>query len=173
MVLRLLIEGSSIRQPPNEFSAFTATQFANCSFTLAVLAASFLDQRMRGLTLSHLQFDEQWTYVAKKQSRLTIDERAECHDIGDIYLWTCIDQKTKLLPSFLIGKRSADKRLPLHGGRCRWRSVYRHSTHSSDAHAFKLDVQYTPVSRNWHRCGSRPYLKAWLTSRSGRMPAMA
>ena len=33
----------------------------------------FLDQRMRGLTLDHLQFDEQWTYVAKKQVRLTID----------------------------------------------------------------------------------------------------
>ena len=26
----------------------------------------FLDERMRGLTLSHLQFDEQWTYVGKK-----------------------------------------------------------------------------------------------------------
>ena len=68
----------------------------------------FLDERMHGLTLTHLQFDEQWTYVAKKQSRLTIDERAECCDKGDVYLWTCIDQKTKLLPSFLIGKRSAD-----------------------------------------------------------------
>ena len=68
----------------------------------------FLDERMRGLTLTHLQFDEQWTYVDKKQSRLTIDERAELHDMGDIYLWTCIDQKTKLMPRFLIGKRSAD-----------------------------------------------------------------
>jgi IS1 family transposase len=68
----------------------------------------FLDQRMRGLTLSHLQFDEQWTYVAKKQSRLTMTEREYSNNQGDIYLWTCIDQKTKLMPSFLIGKRSAD-----------------------------------------------------------------
>jgi hypothetical protein len=37
-----------------------------------------------------------------------VTERAERHDIGDVYLWTCIDQKTKLMPSFLIGKRSAD-----------------------------------------------------------------
>ena len=28
--------------------------------------------------------------------------------MGDVYLWTCIDQKTKLMPSFMIGKRSAD-----------------------------------------------------------------
>ncbi len=58
--------------------------------------------------LTHLQFDEQWTYVAKKQARLTTDQRADRHDIGDVYLWTCVDQKTKLMPSFLIGKRSAD-----------------------------------------------------------------
>ena len=32
----------------------------------------------------------------------------ECYDVGNIYLWTCIDQKTKLTPAFLIGKRSAD-----------------------------------------------------------------
>ncbi|REK17523.1 MAG: hypothetical protein DWQ37_06050 [Planctomycetota bacterium] len=63
---------------------------------------------MRGLTLSHLQFDEQWTWVGRKQARLTVNEKAERHDVGDVYIWTCIDQKTKLMPSFLIGKRSAD-----------------------------------------------------------------
>ena len=63
---------------------------------------------MRGLTLGHLQFDEQWTYVAKKQARLTVTEKEESFDQGDIYLWTCIDQQTKLMPSFRVGKRSAD-----------------------------------------------------------------
>jgi IS1 family transposase len=28
--------------------------------------------------------------------------------VGDVYIWTCIDQRTKLMPAFLIGKRSAD-----------------------------------------------------------------
>jgi hypothetical protein len=67
----------------------------------------FLDQRMRGLTLNH-QFDEQWTFVFKKQSRLTFEERERRHAIGDVYLWTCIDQNTKLMPSFMVGKRSGD-----------------------------------------------------------------
>jgi IS1 family transposase len=90
---------------------------------------------MRNLTLEHLQFDEQWTYVAKKQSRLTTTEREECHDKGDVYLWTCIDQKTKLLPSFALGKRSADN------ARRFMRDVARRlkwpSPHASDAHGFK------------------------------------
>ena len=96
--------------------------------------ARFMDRRMQGLKLTHLQFDEQWTYVAKKQSRLTINERHESSDIGDVYLWTCIDQKTKLMPSFLIGKRSADNArrfmMDVAG-----RLVFPNA-HASDAHAF-------------------------------------
>jgi IS1 family transposase len=49
-----------------------------------------------------------WSFVGKKQSRLTVDERQERHDLGDTYLWTAIDQDTKLVASFAIGKRSAD-----------------------------------------------------------------
>ena len=69
---------------------------------------SFLDKRMRNLTLTHLQIDEQWTFVYKQQSGLTVNERANAYDKGDMYLWTCIDQKTKLMPGFIVGKRSAD-----------------------------------------------------------------
>ena len=68
----------------------------------------FLDRRMRGLTLQHLEFDEQHTFVAKKAARIHVDERRERHDQGDMFIWTCIDKDTKLMPSFLIGKRTGD-----------------------------------------------------------------
>src|SRR6185312_13430302 len=58
------------------------------------------------------------------------------HDKGDIYLWTCIDQRTKLMPSFRIGKRSADndRRFMLDvAGR-----LVRPKPHASDDHAFGL-----------------------------------
>ncbi len=130
---RLLVEGSSIRSA-ERVTGINRNTICKLLVHFGTRCQEFLDQRMRGLKLTHLQFDEQWTYVAKKQSRLTMEERERCHDIGDIYLWTCIDQKTKLLPSFLIGKRSADnarrfmmdvaERLP------------RPAPHASDAHAF-------------------------------------
>jgi IS1 family transposase len=102
----------------------------------------FLDVRMRGLTLTHLQFDEQWTYVFKKQSRLSTTEREESSEQGDMYLWTCIDEKTKLLPSFRIGKRSADnaRRFMLDmAGR-----LVRPKPHASDDHAFGIG-QFRPI----------------------------
>jgi IS1 family transposase len=46
--------------------------------------------------------------VAKKQSRLSIEEKALRHDIGDCYLWYGVDQQSKLVPAFLCGKRSGD-----------------------------------------------------------------
>ena len=47
----------------------------------------FQDRELRGLTLNHVECDEIWTFVQKKQSRLTADEKAECHDIGDVYVF--------------------------------------------------------------------------------------
>jgi IS1 family transposase len=63
---------------------------------------------MQSLKLDHIQVDEIWTYCGKKQSRLTTTEQAERSDIGDIYFWVAFDQTTKLIPTFVVGKRSAD-----------------------------------------------------------------
>jgi transposase-like protein len=107
LALSLLTQGMSIRATERITKVHRDTICKRIVF-LGDACQRFLDNRMRGLTLSHLEFDEQWTYVARKQSRLTLDEKAERHDVGDVYLWTCIDKTTKLMPSFLIGKRSAD-----------------------------------------------------------------
>jgi IS1 family transposase len=71
-------------------------------------AKDFLDDRLRNLSVKHLEIDEIWTFVEKKQGRLTPEEKAGCNNIGDIYLWTALDQETKLLATFALGKRSAD-----------------------------------------------------------------
>jgi len=67
----------------------------------------FMDEEMRGLKLDHIEVDEVWTFCAKKQARLHVEER-DNPNIGDMYMWVALDQKTKLVPTFIIGKRSAD-----------------------------------------------------------------
>jgi IS1 family transposase len=69
---------------------------------------AFMDRELRGLKLDHAEVDEVWTFCGKKQARLTLEERAERHDIGDVYLWTALDKETKLVATHLVGKRSAD-----------------------------------------------------------------
>jgi len=107
MVLRLLTEGSSIRAAERVTGIHRDT-ICKLIVHFGDACRKFTDAHMRGLPLTHLQFDEQWTYVYKKQSRLTTIEKEETSEQGDIYLWTCVGQETKLMPAFLIGKRSAD-----------------------------------------------------------------
>lgn len=133
LALRLLVEGSSIRSAARITGLHKKT-ICKLLVHFGNACQRFLDERMTGLTLDHLQFDEQWTYVFKKQDKLTVTERETCHDKGDIYLWTAIDQKTKLMPSFLVGKRSGDnaRRFMLDvAGRLTWPKP-----HASDDHAF-------------------------------------
>lgn len=107
MILRLLCEGMSIRGVSR---ALKVDKDAVCRLILMFGNAcrNFLDDRLRNLKLSHCEVDEIWSFVGKKQARLTIEEREEAHDIGDVYLWTVVDAETKLIPTFAVGKRSAD-----------------------------------------------------------------
>lgn len=106
-ILRLLVEGNSIRSicrlmGTNIPSVLRQLEWAGQH------CRELLDEKLTHLHLSHLECDEIWTFCQKKQARLTMDERAERSDIGDIYLFTAQDQETRLIASHLLGKRSAD-----------------------------------------------------------------
>ncbi len=141
LALNLLTQGMSIRATERTTGLHRDTICRLVVF-FGDACQRFLDQRMRGLKLTHLEFDEQWTYVARKQSRLTVNGKAELHDEGDIFLWTCIDQPTKLMPAFRVGKRSADnaRRFMMDVAE---RLVFP-SPHSSDAFDFKAGA-YKPI----------------------------
>jgi IS1 family transposase len=66
---------------------------------------AFLDGAMRGLHLDHVQVDEIWTFCQCKQAHLAPD-KADDPGLGDQFLYIALDQKTKLVPSFVVGKRT-------------------------------------------------------------------
>jgi IS1 family transposase len=96
---------------------------------------AYMDRTMRGLSLDHIEVDEMWTFVGKKQARLTVDERAERHDLGDVYLWTALDARTKLVAAYLVGKRSADNARRLMTDLSHRLVIPK--PHDSDAHAYQ------------------------------------
>jgi hypothetical protein len=141
--LRLLVEGNSLRSV-TRITGVHRTTTANLMLRFGEACRVMMDDQMRGLTLNHLEVDEVWTFVAKKQARLTVDEKATRHDIGDVYLWTVLDQETKLIPTFAVGKRSADnaRRLMMD---LRTRLVMPNA-HASDAHGYQPG-RYQPVTK--------------------------
>lgn len=141
MILRLLVEGNGVR-------SVTRLMHTNIPSVLRQLVWAgghcrlLLESRLRGLRLQHCECDEIWTFCQKKQARLTVTERAERSDIGDVYLWTAEDQATKLIAAHILGKRSADnarKFMNQLAKRLEWPK-----SHASDAHGF-ASGGYRPI----------------------------
>jgi IS1 family transposase len=102
-VVHLLVEGNSLRS----ISRITGVNLRTCLRILVKVGnacQSLLDERMRDLPLRHVQCDEIWTYVAKKQSRVSMSEGDPTH--GDQYVFVALDTDTKLIVSYVIGKRT-------------------------------------------------------------------
>ncbi len=102
-VLSALIEGSSIRSTERMTRVHRDT-------ILRLLVATgehcdkLLDEKMQNLRCQQIQADEIWTFVSKKQKRIEPGESDAV--IGDQYIFVALDAATKLVPSFLVGKRN-------------------------------------------------------------------
>ena len=65
----------------------------------------FLSTRVRKIDVSHLEVDEVWTFVKKKQRRITYQDPPE---FGDAYTFIGIDRATRLIIAWLLGKTDFD-----------------------------------------------------------------
>ncbi len=63
-----------------------------------------LDQKMRGLNCTRIEIDELWTFIGKKKfhARSLADRR---EGLGDAWTFLSLDPVSKLIPTFLVGKR--------------------------------------------------------------------
>jgi IS1 family transposase len=64
--------------------------------------ASLLDETMVDLACERLELDELWAFIGKKQRQVTADDDAS---MGDAWTFVAVDAETKIVPSFLVGKR--------------------------------------------------------------------
>ena len=106
-VLHMLVEGSSLRSV-TRLTGIHRTTIMKLMLRAGEALKAFLNAKMVNLELTHLECDEIWTFVQKKQARLKDAER-DSTTIGDMYLYIALDQRTKLIPSYTIGKRNREK----------------------------------------------------------------
>jgi IS1 family transposase len=133
-VLHHLVEGNTLPST-TRLTGVHRTTIQNLLVDFGEQCQAYMDRTMRGLSLTHVECDEIWTFVAKKQSRLTVTEREERADIGDVYLWTALDAETKLVASYVVGKRSADNARRLMTDLASRLSFPK--PHAGDAHAYQ------------------------------------
>ena len=100
-VISALAEGSSIRSIERITGVHRDT-IMRLGVRVGEGCARVLDVEMRNLSCQHLQFDEIWGFIGKKERHCTPDDSLE---LGDVWTFCAIDSDTKLVPSFKVGKR--------------------------------------------------------------------
>ena len=102
-VFTLMTEGMSVRSISRATGMHKGT-ILSLLVTVGEKCARLFDERVRNIRPRYVQADELWTYVQKKQKRLTA---ADPIDHGDQYVWIGIDSETKAILSYYVGKRDA------------------------------------------------------------------
>jgi IS1 family transposase len=103
-IVSALAEGSGIRQIERMTGVHRDT-IMRLGVRIGQGCAALLNRKMRDLSCGHLQLDEVWGFVVKKQRHVQPDDDLQ---LGDVWTFCAIDSDTKLVPSFKIGKRDIE-----------------------------------------------------------------
>ena len=122
--------------------------------------AALHDRMMTDLQVGHIEIDEIWAFVAKKQRRVT---SADPSSVGDQYLYTAMDATGKAILSYVVGKRNAENTRDFLAD-LRARVINRPNI-SSDAFtqypeavelAFGADVDYGQIQKSYSEDANEP-----------------
>lgn len=103
-VVSALVEGCSIRST-ERMTGVNRETIGTLLVRVGDGCADLLDRTMVNLECDRLEIDELWAFVGKKQRHVTKDDDKK--RVGDTWTFVAVDAETKLVPSFLVGKRDA------------------------------------------------------------------
>jgi IS1 family transposase len=104
-IVSALVEGNSIRSTERMTGVHRDT-IMRLLVQVGEHCGRLLNERVRRIQSRHVQVDEIWTYVFKKQAHL--DSFDDHHEVkGDQYVFVALDADTKLAISHLVGKRDS------------------------------------------------------------------
>jgi IS1 family transposase len=101
-VIASLLEGNSVRSTERMTGVHRDT-ICRLLVETGQNCAALLDSRIRNVRARYVQADEIWCYVGKKDKHVRVDDPPE---FGDQWVFVAMDAETKLVPSFVIGKRT-------------------------------------------------------------------
>jgi hypothetical protein len=102
-IIASLAEGSSIRSIERITGVHRDT-IMRLGVKIGRGCEVLLDSKMQDLDCHYLQFDELWGFIGKKERHVRVDDNPE---FGDVWTFCAIDSETKIVPTFLCGKRNS------------------------------------------------------------------
>lgn len=102
-IVAALVEGCSIRSTVRMTGASKNT-IQKLLLELGAACSEYLDKNLVNLNSKRIQCDEIWQFVGAKQKNIPAAKRDQ-FGIGDVWTWVAIDADSKLICSWLLGKR--------------------------------------------------------------------
>ena len=105
-ILALMTEGNSLRAT----SRLAGVSFNTVSKLLLDVGAAcveYQDHAMRDLPCTTIQVDEIWSFCYSKQKNVPEEHKGK-PGYGDVWTWVALDADSKLVPSWLVGERTAN-----------------------------------------------------------------
>lgn len=106
LILALLVEGNSLRATSRltDISFNTVLKFVS---DMGTVCSEYQDKTLRNLPCKRIQCDEIWSFCYSKQKNVPEEHKGEL-GFGDLYTWIAICADTKLVPSWMVGRRDAE-----------------------------------------------------------------
>jgi IS1 family transposase len=101
-IIHALAEGSSILSI-ERMTGIHQDTIMRLGVRVGEACAAYMDDVLRELNCHHIQVDEIWGFIGKKQRNLRRGDRAK--GFGDAYTFIALDPDSKLVASHLVGKR--------------------------------------------------------------------
>jgi IS1 family transposase len=102
-IINCLVEGNSIRSTERMTDTHRDTVM-RLLVEVGDGCAKLMDESMRDLNCRRIQVDELWSFVQKKQRWVTRQD--DPRRVGDQWTFVAMDPDTKLVPTYLVGKRT-------------------------------------------------------------------
>jgi transposase len=104
-VIAALCDGASVRAT-SRMTGVGKNTILRLLASVGTACARYQDRAIRNLATKRVQVDEIWSFVGAKQKNVT-PEMIEKRLCGDAWTFVAIDADTKLVISWLVGKRDA------------------------------------------------------------------
>lgn len=100
-VISMLAEGNSIRAV-ERITGVNQNTIMSLNRRVGDACRKIMDEKMRGLNCKNVEIDEIWGFIGAKRKNA-----ARAGVYGDVWTFIALDADTKLIPSFIVGKRDA------------------------------------------------------------------
>ena len=113
MALKLLVEGCSVRSV-ERLTGIRRDSIIDLLVIAGERCERLMDRMIQDIPVNDVEADEVWSFVGMKEKNKKGDN-AYNDELGDCYCWVAIERNTKLVLSYVVGKRSLANAFVLMG----------------------------------------------------------